>query len=72
MEGRVAVEYVDVAPEIQAKKYAFKCHRTKKDGQELVYPVNTIAVQPVYDFLLHAPLSLSCSFKIAAAIDSRA
>ena len=27
--GRVAIEYISEAPEIQKKKYAFKCHRTK-------------------------------------------
>lgn len=26
-EGRIAIEYFDTSPEIQAKKYAFKCHR---------------------------------------------
>lgn len=27
IEGRVAVEYLDPSPEVQKKKYAFKCHR---------------------------------------------
>ncbi len=26
-EGRIAVEYFDASPEVQANKYAFKCHR---------------------------------------------
>lgn len=43
IEGRVAVEYFDMNPEIQRKKYAFKCHRNKDDSTELVYPVNAIA-----------------------------
>ena len=30
--GRVAVEYVDPSAEAQARKYAFKCHRTVVDG----------------------------------------
>ncbi|XP_060581923.1 mitotic checkpoint protein BUB3-like isoform X1 [Ruditapes philippinarum] len=43
IEGRVAVEYLDPSPEIQKKKYAFKCHRVKENGVELIYPVNAIA-----------------------------
>lgn len=42
IEGRVAVEYLDTNPEIQKKKYAFKCHRIKEDGLEKIYPVNAI------------------------------
>ena len=41
--GRVAVEYLDPSPEIQKKKYAFKCHRIKENGVEMIYPVNAIA-----------------------------
>ena len=41
--GRVAVEYLDPSPEVQKKKYAFKCHRIKEDGVENIYPVNAIA-----------------------------
>jgi cell cycle arrest protein BUB3 len=45
IEGRVAVEYIDVDPEMQKRKYAFKCHRIKDEnlGQEFIYPVNAIA-----------------------------
>lgn len=43
IEGRVAVEYLDPSPEVQKKKYAFKCHRIKEDGVENIYPVNAIA-----------------------------
>lgn len=43
-EGRVAIEYFDQNPEIQMKKYAFKCHR-KNDR---AYPVNSIAFHPTY------------------------
>lgn len=48
--GRVAVEYIDSDPEIQKKKYAFKCHRIKEGpgGSELIYPVNSLVVHPVY------------------------
>jgi cell cycle arrest protein BUB3 len=27
VEGRIAVEYFDPKPEVQERKYAFKCHR---------------------------------------------
>lgn len=43
IEGRVAVEYLDTDPEVQKKKYAFKCHRLKQDGQEFIYPVNAVS-----------------------------
>ncbi|CAH1783481.1 unnamed protein product [Owenia fusiformis] len=43
IEGRVAVEYLDPSPEVQKKKYAFKCHRVKEDGVEKIFPVNAIA-----------------------------
>jgi len=43
IEGRVAVEYLDPSPEQQKKKYAFKCHRVKEEGVELIYPVNAVA-----------------------------
>ena len=46
IEGRVSVEYFDPSPEIQAKKYAFKCHRGKEDDVEVVYPVNCVAFHP--------------------------
>jgi len=37
-EGRLAVEYFDLDPTVQSKKYAFKCHRRG----ELAFPVNAI------------------------------
>lgn len=43
IEGRVAVEYLDPSPEVQKRKYAFKCHRIKENGVEKIYPVNAIA-----------------------------
>ncbi|XP_065304713.1 mitotic checkpoint protein BUB3 [Dermacentor albipictus] len=50
IEGRVAVEYLDPSPEVQKKKYAFKCHRTKdNNGIELIYPVNAIAFHNLYN-----------------------
>jgi cell cycle arrest protein BUB3 len=46
--GRVAVEYVDSDPDMQRKKYAFKCHRNKEAGMEMIYPVNSLVVHPVF------------------------
>ncbi|OXA63954.1 mitotic checkpoint protein BUB3 [Folsomia candida] len=43
IEGRVAVEYFDQNPEVQKKKYAFKCHRIKEQSVENIYPVNAIS-----------------------------
>ncbi|KAK2712430.1 hypothetical protein QYM36_011200 [Artemia franciscana] len=49
IEGRVAVEYFDVSPEVQKKKYAFKCHRIKEgDKKEEIYPVNAISFNEKY------------------------
>lgn len=50
VEGRVAIEYFDKSKAVQAKKYAFKCHRTKdENGVETLYPVNVIAFHPKYN-----------------------
>uniref|UniRef100_W5MNG7 Mitotic checkpoint protein BUB3 n=2 Tax=Lepisosteus oculatus TaxID=7918 RepID=W5MNG7_LEPOC len=49
IEGRVAVEYLDPSPEVQKKKYAFKCHRLKENGIEQVYPVNAISFHSVHN-----------------------
>ncbi|VDN30943.1 unnamed protein product [Gongylonema pulchrum] len=50
IEGRVAVEYCDMSPEVQKGKYAFKCHREKDStGIELIYPVNCITFHPVHN-----------------------
>jgi cell cycle arrest protein BUB3 len=48
IEGRVAIEYFDTDPQIQARKYAFKCHRKtdKKTQTQTLYPVNCIAFHP--------------------------
>lgn len=43
IEGRVAVEYFDPSPEVQKKKYAFKCHRIKEGDIECCYSVNSIS-----------------------------
>lgn len=47
IEGRVAVEFFDPSPEVQKKKYAFKCHRVKEEGTELIYPVSAISFHNV-------------------------
>ncbi|KAG4302311.1 hypothetical protein PCK1_001583 [Pneumocystis canis] len=48
IEGRISVEFFDPSPDIQAKKYAFKCHRLNQDGIDHVYPVNALAFHPIY------------------------
>ncbi|CAG8475389.1 8397_t:CDS:2 [Paraglomus brasilianum] len=48
IEGRVAVEFFDPAPDVQAKKYAFKCHRKIIDGVDTVYPANALAFHPIH------------------------
>ncbi len=47
VEGRIAIEYIDMQTH-NSKTYSFKCHRVKdKDqGTETVYPVNAIAFHP--------------------------
>ena len=47
IEGRVAVEFFDPDPEVQKRKYAFKCHRQTIDGVDTVYPVNALAYHPM-------------------------
>ncbi|KAI0063749.1 WD40 repeat-like protein [Artomyces pyxidatus] len=49
VEGRIAVEYFDPSPEIQDKKYAFKCHRQTIDEVDHVWPVNALAFHPIYN-----------------------
>jgi cell cycle arrest protein BUB3 len=44
----VAVEFFDSNPEIQKKKYAFKCHRSKENSVENIFPVNAIAFHRQY------------------------
>uniref|UniRef100_A0A6B2EED7 Mitotic checkpoint protein BUB3 n=1 Tax=Phlebotomus kandelakii TaxID=1109342 RepID=A0A6B2EED7_9DIPT len=48
IEGRVAVEYFDQDAEVQKKKFAFKCHRSKENNVELIYPVNAITFHNIY------------------------
>lgn len=48
IEGRVAVEFLDVDQDVQKKKYAFKCHRLKEDGVEHIYPVTAISFHKIH------------------------
>ncbi|KAG2221048.1 hypothetical protein INT45_009706 [Circinella minor] len=48
IEGRVALEFFDMSPEQQARKYAFKSHRQTINDTEVVYPVNALAFHPIY------------------------
>ncbi|KAI8374553.1 WD40-repeat-containing domain protein [Radiomyces spectabilis] len=48
VEGRVALEFFDQSPEVQAKKYAFKSHRQTINETEIVYPVNALAYHPIH------------------------
>ncbi|VEL13809.1 unnamed protein product [Protopolystoma xenopodis] len=47
--SRVAVEMFDPSPEVQKKKYAFKCHRLKEGDRELIHPVTAIAFHQGYN-----------------------
>lgn len=49
IEGRVAVEYFSSDPEVQKRKFAFKCHRVKENNVELIYPVNAISFHNGYN-----------------------
>lgn len=48
IEGRVAMEFLDMSEATQKRKYAFKCHRAKVDGKEHVFPVNALAFHPTF------------------------
>ncbi|OAO17605.1 mitotic checkpoint protein BUB3 [Blastocystis sp. ATCC 50177/Nand II] len=46
IEGRVGVEFTDPAA---GKPFSFRCHRMPDAfGNEVIYPVNAIAVHPIY------------------------
>ncbi|KAL3319031.1 mitotic spindle checkpoint protein Bub3 [Cichlidogyrus casuarinus] len=47
IEGRVSLEVFN--SEDASKKYAFKCHRTRAEDKEIVYPVTALAVHPTYN-----------------------
>lgn len=54
IEGRVAIEYFDPSPEVQAKKYAFKCHRIVAEDADLASPVNALTFHSRYNTLFTA------------------
>lgn len=47
IDGRVSLEFFDPSPDIQANRFAFKCHRQKlkESGEEEAYPVNALKFQ---------------------------
>ena len=45
----MAVEYLDPSPEVQKRKYAFKCHRNKDGDVEHIFPVNAISFHKEYN-----------------------
>jgi cell cycle arrest protein BUB3 len=49
VEGQIAVEYFDPSPASQDKKYAFKCHRQTINDVDHVWPVNSLAFQPMFN-----------------------
>ncbi|CAH8830855.1 unnamed protein product [Trichobilharzia szidati] len=49
IEGRIAVEMFDPSPEVQKKKYAFKCHRVKEGDKETIYPVIAVSFHQGYN-----------------------
>ncbi len=50
IEGRVAVEFFNPDPEVQKRKFSFKCHRSKDNYNiEHIHPVNTISFHNGYN-----------------------
>ena len=43
IEGRVGVDMFDPDVEVQRQKYAFKCHRSVKNGTDVVYPIHQLS-----------------------------
>uniref|UniRef100_A0A915DDH0 Uncharacterized protein n=1 Tax=Ditylenchus dipsaci TaxID=166011 RepID=A0A915DDH0_9BILA len=44
IEGRVAISYFDEDPAFQQNNCEFECHRIKTEKEELIYPVNALAI----------------------------
>lgn len=55
------MEYLDPSPEIQKKKYAFKCHRLKENNIEQIYPVNAISFHNVHNTFATGKYSILCN-----------
>ena len=49
VEGRASVEWFGDDPDSTAKRFAFKCHRTRANGEDVAYPVNAVAFFPRSD-----------------------
>ena len=47
VEGQIVVEYFDPSMEWQAKKYMFKCHQQMMNGEDYVWPVNSLEFHTV-------------------------
>lgn len=54
------MEYLDPSPEIQKKKYAFKCHRLKENNIEQIYPVNAISFHNVHNTFATGKVDNQC------------
>ncbi|KAK9385835.1 WD40-repeat-containing domain protein [Lipomyces mesembrius] len=67
IEGRIAVDFFDASPDVQAKKYAFKCHRAAEDDMDAVYSVNALAFHPLHGtFVSGGSDSLVCFWDFKA------
>lgn len=69
VEGRVSVEFFEETPEVQARKYAFKCHRQTTAEGDIVYPVNALAFHPLYVGSVKL-VFLLCFFNVGLFLDS--
>lgn len=65
IEGRVAVEFFDPEPEVQKRKFAFKCHRVKENSIEMIHPVNAISFHNVYNTFATGKLCFACVYVLA-------
>ncbi|EEB07362.1 mitotic spindle checkpoint protein Bub3 [Schizosaccharomyces japonicus yFS275] len=54
IEGRTSVEFLNPAPDWQARNFTFKCHRQTQGDQDIVYPVNALAFHPIHGTLATA------------------
>lgn len=54
IDGRISIEYYDPSEEVQARKFAFRCHRKFNDltNTDTVYPINSIVFNPTNNNLL--------------------
>jgi cell cycle arrest protein BUB3 len=45
---RVRIFPMNYSRFINARRYAFKCHRAKVDGKDTIYPINAVAFHPKF------------------------